>query len=95
MSESAVYLDPAEVDAFAARLSETVDYYGRVVERLEANIGRLGRTWRDQQFEEFQEEVRTLRQGLTSYMDEARAARRTLGQLADAARAYHRIQPPR
>jgi uncharacterized protein YukE len=91
MAEGSVHLDPKEVREFAQQLRGASRYYETVIDRLEANLGRLGKSWRDQQFGEFVDEVATLKTGLRKYIREAEAASAHLGELAEAAEHYARV----
>ncbi len=92
MSGPVAHIDPAEARDFIADLGGTIDFYRKVVDRLEANVGRLGKTWQDRQFADFAQEVKTLRQGLTTYVEQAASARTSLDRLATHAEEYHKIQ---
>lgn len=93
MARQAV-IDPVEARAFSEELRAAIKYYSRVIERLEANVGRLGRTWQDAQFDEFAEEVKTLKRGLDGYIKASEEADKWLQHLADDAEHYQRYTAP-
>ena len=92
MAERSAHIDPAEARAFAQDLRGVIDYYSRVIDRLESNVSRLSKTWRDRQFEEFREEVNTLRRGLAEYIKQSESAGARLGHLATHAEEFQKIQ---
>ena len=89
MARQAV-IDPVEARAFSEELRAAIQYYSRVIDRVEAHVGRLGRTWQDAQFEEFAEEVKTLKRGLGEYIEASRDADQWLQRLAEEAENYQR-----
>ena len=53
MSGNPVYNDPVRLRDFSQSLGQFASLVEDVRESLDGNLGRLGETWRDEQFEEF------------------------------------------
>lgn len=92
MADQSAHIDPVRVEAFAARLKSTVAYYHEKIDQLQSQLGRLNKSWQDQEFDLFAEEVQNLKQGLASYILEADKAHGRLRELAVMAREYQRTQ---
>lgn len=91
MAGQSAHLDPRKVREFAQDVQGTIRFYKDVTDRLEGRLSQLGKTWRDSQFEEFVREVKTLRQGLQTYIAEGETAHRHLLELATRAEDYYKI----
>ncbi len=94
MVDQSAHLDPQKLRDFGNDLQSTVNFYKDVLGKIEGGIGRLGNSWRDQQYGEFAQEVKTLRQGLAVYIEEAETARNHLIKLADSGDDILKIQAP-
>lgn len=92
MARRSAHIDPVEAREFARDLCGTVSFYATVIDRLDANVGHLGKTWRDDQFDEFAAEVRTLRAGLADYIEAARATEEWLDELATRAEKFQNFR---
>lgn len=93
MSEQ-THVDPEKLEDFALALK---DYYGgvdRVADRLLAELGRLGRSWQDPAFEEFQAHVRRLAEVLLQFVGDAEGFSTYLVGKAGEAREIHRKKHP-
>ncbi len=88
MAGRSAHIDPVEAREFARDLCATASFYATVIDRLDANLGHLGKTWRDDQFDEFAAEVRTLRSGLNDYIESSRITERWLDDLATRAEKF-------
>ena len=53
---SQIESDPERIRLFAAQLKSFADYVQEGLGRVKVQVGRLGETWRDQEFEAFQGE---------------------------------------
>ncbi|HEY0599195.1 hypothetical protein [Brevundimonas sp.] len=92
MVDQSAHLDPRKLREFGDDLQSTVNFYKDVLGRLEGGVSRLGNSWRDQQYAEFVQEVKTLRQGLAVYIAEAEAARKHLIRLSDGGEDILKVQ---
>lgn len=91
MSEQ-VHVDPVKLRQFAEELGRTLGTYKQALEHLEARLGRLGSTWRDQEFEAFAKEMRNTKRVLADFITEGEAARANLLRDAERAEDYQRRQ---
>jgi uncharacterized protein YukE len=92
MSGRSAHIDPVEAREFARELCATVSFYATVIDRLDANVSHLRKSWRDHQSEEFADEVKTLQGGLADYIEAARATEKWLDQLAGRAEDFQKHQ---
>ena len=85
--------DPQKLRDFCDQLAGHVGYWQTSVVNLERHVTHLGRSWRDDQFDQFAREVMTLRGSLDKFAADTRQVTAELRQDAERLEAYHGIQP--
>lgn len=92
---SQVHNDSDKLRGFASQL----DNFSGVVEehltRLRAAMGRLGHSWRDQEFEEFAHEFSVTQERLKRFIAETKRTTPLLRRDADALDEYFQIHTPK
>lgn len=91
MDDNVAHVDPVKLVDFADKLSKTLGNYQKALDVLSARLASLGRSWRDEQYQEFCREVATTRRIIEEFIREGQAARQNLLQDAEKARAYQAI----
>ena len=89
---SELHVHSQRLKAFATSLEQTISFYSKSIEQLENAMGRLGRSWLDDEFKTFTNSVRKTRLELETYITEARRAKAVIVEQAQAAEAYERRQ---
>jgi uncharacterized protein YukE len=90
-----VHNDSDKLRAFASQLNAfggTVDEH---MNRLRAAIGRLGNSWRDQEFEEFVNEFFATQERVKRFVEETKRTTPLLKRDADALDEYFRLHTPK
>lgn len=91
MDDQVAYVDSDRLLDFADKLSRKLSNYQKALDVLSARLSNLGRSWRDEQYQEFCREVVTTKRIIEEFIREGQAARQNLLQDAEKARAYEAI----
>jgi hypothetical protein len=83
-----VHVDPARLRAFSEQILQTLGSYRRSLQQLDTTLGRLGRSWRDEQYTQFRAEVINTRQTIEEFINKANVAREHMLDDAKAAQNY-------
>jgi uncharacterized protein YukE len=91
-SNEGAHVDPHKLEQFAQSLAGHIRWYQDAMARSESWLNHLGRTWRDQEFEEFKLEFDRARYAVLAFVSEAENTRKIIQGDADRAREYQRIR---
>jgi uncharacterized protein YukE len=81
---SQVHSDSERLRAFASQLNSFAGVVDEHLGRLRSAVGRLGNSWRDQEFEEFVREFAVTQDRLKRFVEETRRITPLLKRDADA-----------
>ena len=84
--------DPQKLRDFCDQLNSHASYWQGSIGQLEAYMARLGHSWRDEQFNEFGQEVTQLKLSLDEFSTVTRTTISELLQDAERLEEYYRIQ---
>jgi len=87
-----VYVDPDELDRFAADLVALVHDLDDIKRRLETGLQRLSSTWRDQEYDRFVGGFLHVVKLIDRFSEEVRKIHPQLKQDAEYIRDYFRLQ---
>ncbi len=86
------YVDPQKLRDFALSLKILAGFVEERVRELDGRLGRLGQSWRDQEFQKFRDQMRAARRRLSMFAEETKKVAPMLERDAQAAEAYQRIK---
>lgn len=89
-----VYVDPHKLRNFSKELSEFASVVDDQMSGLKSFLGRLGETWRDQEFEAFVNQFSSVQQHLKKFAEETRRTAPLLQRDADRIEEFFRDKPP-
>jgi uncharacterized protein YukE len=89
-----VYVDPHKLRGFARELSEFARLVDDQMNGLRGHLGRLGETWRDQEFEAFTHQFSSAQHHLKKFSEETRRTAPLLERDATEAEEYLKFKPP-
>jgi hypothetical protein len=90
---SQAYVDPEELRAFAGKLKSFAEFVDGQANSITTDLGRLGETWRDQEYEDFVKYFNRTKQLLRKFTDEAKRAVPLLERDANLAEEFLRLKP--
>lgn len=90
---SQVYVDPEELRAFASKLKSFAEFVDGQANSITTDLGRLGETWRDQEYEDFVKYFNRTKQLLRKFTDEAKRTVPLLERDANLAEEFLRLKP--
>lgn len=83
-----VYNDPEKLLEFCHELEGHTKYWQTSIASLSGYMSRLGKSWRDEQFVEFESEVSQLQRNLNQFSEYAAQTISTLRQDAEKLKKY-------
>ena len=89
-----VYVDPEKLREFARVLKDFSQYAETSFANLNGQLGRLGSSWRDQEFEKFAAHVRKTQGRLKTFATETAKTIPALEQDAEIIEEYRKTQLP-
>ena len=92
--DNEVYVDPNKIDEFARSLNDLSSVSDKQMTLLLQALGVLGRSWKDQAFDDFQTHVRRLALTLLNFSESTDKFSRYLVEKAQQAREIDRLKPP-
>jgi uncharacterized protein YukE len=92
MSESQIHVEPERLRAFADELTSFVDVVEEQLNTLKRNVGHLGETWRDHEFEKFKDEFEAAQHVLSQFAAEARQTVPSLRRDAERIEGYQNFR---
>lgn len=72
MADSQIQNDPDKLRSFATQLNRFAATSEEHLGRLKSAIGRLGQTWRDQEFDRFVQQFATAESRLKAFVEETK-----------------------
>lgn len=84
--------DPQKLRDFCEQLNSHASYWQNSIGQLEAYMARLGQTWRDEQFNEFGQDVARLKLSLDEFSTVMRTTISELLKDAEELEAFIQIQ---
>ena len=89
-----VYVDSQKLRGFARELTDFTHVVEEQMTGLKASLGRLGETWRDQEFHAFVNQLASTQQHLTKFVEETKRTAPLLERDAGAIEELNRLKPP-
>jgi uncharacterized protein YukE len=90
--DTEIHVNSRRLRTFAARLNSSTLAYQGAMDALQQKLGRLGSSWRDEDFQEFSTAVARVRRELETYIAEAKQAERRILDHAQNAEAIERVR---
>lgn len=88
-----VYVDSQKLRTFAKELIDFANVVDEQMSGLKSNLGRLGETWRDREFESFVNQLSSAQHHLRKFGEETRRTAPLLERDAKAIDEYHETKP--
>ena len=92
MFHEGIFSNPEEIIKFTDSLRSSLQNYQFLMEQLESRLANLGRSWLDQQYKTFQEEVKKTTYTMSSFIEEGERVTSQLLQKADELEKYYKTQ---
>jgi uncharacterized protein YukE len=92
---SQIHSDPEKLREFAGELKRFAAVVDEQMSALKSHLGRLGDTWRDQEFESFIHEFASAQNLLKNFVEETRRTAPLLERDAEALEDFQRLKPQR
>jgi len=92
---SDMHIDPVKVKEFATKLKALSGFTNEQMSMLHSRLDQLNRTWRDDQFGEFREEVKKTGLSLELFTNEVSKVVPQLHRDAERAEEYRIARPPK
>jgi hypothetical protein len=89
---SQVYVDPQQLRAFASKLKSFAEFVDGQANSITTDLGRLGETWRDQEYDDFIEYFNRAKQMLRKFTEETNRTVPLLERDADLAEEYLQLK---
>ena len=89
-----VYVDSQKLRSFSRELTNFAQLVEEQMGGLKANLGRLGETWRDQEFEAFVNQLASAQHHLSKFAEETKRTAPLLERDAAAIDEFFRLKPP-
>jgi uncharacterized protein YukE len=89
---SEIYSDPEKLRDFAQKLKSFADLVEGTMGDLNSRLGRLGDTWRDQEYDYFVNKFATIKKRLNRFVTETRNTAPLLERDAAALEEYRRVR---
>jgi uncharacterized protein YukE len=89
-----VYVDPNKLRRFSKELAEFAGVVDDQMRGLKSHLGRLGETWRDQEFEAFVNQFSSVQQHLRKFTEETKRTAPLLERDAARIEDFFRDKPP-
>lgn len=88
--EDKLFVDPALLRQFSEKLRYTSDDFEQQMFSIENALGRLGRSWKDDEFNEFARELKKTSAGVKELVEEARKVNQTIMRDIERAETYQK-----
>jgi len=89
-----VYVDPHKLRAFSKELREFASVVDEQMSGLRSHLGRLGESWRDQEFEGFVNQFASAQHYLKKFVEETTRTAPLLDRDAGKIEEFFRLKPP-
>jgi uncharacterized protein YukE len=94
MPQSDIHVDPERLRAIAEELSKFSNDVKTELAVLDNELGRLGRSWQDEEYTKFKAAIQPLRRILDQFQQEIARSKPDMLADADAIKAYQRLETP-
>jgi len=94
MASPDIHVDPDRLRAIAEELSMFSNDIRTELTLLNSEIGKLGRSWQDEEYKKFKNAIQPLHRILEQFHEEITRSKPDMLADAEAIRAYQRLQAP-
>ena len=81
--------DPVKLREFCSDLSANAEFWNSTLKNIESGLAHLGESWRDDQFQDFRNQVYSVLRSIEGFSEDAK---KTITELENDADAIEKIQ---